>query len=456
MKKILLAVGNGELENFLTNTLNGEYEFVGLTVYREGILKHIETKAPDIVIIRESLPGTENFLDIIYKIKSKYSNTRIVFIAGKREEGDPFISSIVGYSVYDILYGEKIPVNDIVEMIRNPNTFADVKHLRPIADELTIKKKESKEEQGDSHGQRVEKPQEKSGEAKGDTKLIKAIDKIIRPPKPEVIKEEIEKIVLSNQKILTFIGSKSGVGSTTLAINTAFSLAMNGLKVLFIEVDDTFPAVNYWFNIGKIDKGIETAIAGVEDGNNFKLINSSIIKTVELQDECSEMQSVYKKYPKTLDFLLFSQEFIFLKEKKVNYEKLKDLYFFLLTQGGYDYLVIDSKPNIRRKDILNNIIYSNKIIFTLTQDISSIGYYLYLLEDLNKKMNIESKKQLVLNKYDKCKLSYSDIKAWVNTSNLIEIPNENEEFLNANYAGLPVVLGKNKELIKKISNIIKF
>ncbi|TCJ98286.1 UNVERIFIED_ORG: cellulose biosynthesis protein BcsQ [Anoxybacillus amylolyticus] len=130
MQKILLAIGFRQLEEYLKKQLK-EFLFVGETVYREGILRAIGQKKPDIVIIRETLEGSQDILSILYEIRAKYPKVRIVFLAGNRKPGDVLLSTVVSYGIYDVLYGDKIRAQDIIQIVRNPNEYVHVQHLQP-------------------------------------------------------------------------------------------------------------------------------------------------------------------------------------------------------------------------------------------------------------------------------------------------------------------------------------
>lgn len=142
MEKVLLAVGHRQVEDYINAKAKGEYTIVGTTVYREGVLKAIKENKPDVIVLFESLKGNENISEIIYEIRANYKNVRIIFGSNKREPGDVLLATIVGYGIYDILYGEKINANEIIRLIKDKNEFTDVFHLRPktTVDEKTNKK----------------------------------------------------------------------------------------------------------------------------------------------------------------------------------------------------------------------------------------------------------------------------------------------------------------------------
>ena len=138
MFKIYLAVAHKPLEDFLIKNklliekkIKDDVDFVGTAVYREGIIQGIKDYHPDVVIIREGIPGSLSLPDLVYQIKIISPTTRIIFIAGDRKPGDAFLATLVQYGVYDILIGTKVNVRDIVKRIVIPNKMADVIELMP-------------------------------------------------------------------------------------------------------------------------------------------------------------------------------------------------------------------------------------------------------------------------------------------------------------------------------------
>ncbi|MFY0516213.1 AAA family ATPase [Lysinibacillus sp. UGB7] len=131
MQRVAFAVGDRELEKYLQAKLKSECVFVGATVFREGVIRLVGQANANVLVLREVLDGKENILSIIYKLQMEYPHVRIIFLAGDREVGDEFLSTLVNYGVYDILYGKSILGPDIIELIRNPRQRRDVAHLQP-------------------------------------------------------------------------------------------------------------------------------------------------------------------------------------------------------------------------------------------------------------------------------------------------------------------------------------
>lgn len=530
MEKVLLAVGYRQLEEYLERQLRKEFQFVEPTVYREGIIRAVGQKNPDIIVIRETLQGNENILSIVYEIRKRYSKKRIIFIAGKREVGDALLASLVSMNVYDILYGEKVKAQDIIALIRKPNEYKDVQHLqpKPVFDDKTNKvlfeapdiheKEVIKEivkevyldnggdEFDDQYEVNTEKPsnvndldydeplhiikEEFDNEVEENPRTREVqeelLEKVIartKQVKKESVQEpdgsetkdrkerrgffsrfnsEEKEIQLSGkQKILTFMGAKYGVGNTSIAFNTALTLAQQKNKVLFMELEDRTPSVAYWYELGgeNVENGIDKALSGL-DQKKFHWVEESIIKTTDLKKTPSNFQRNYKKFPQTLDFMFFSNRYLtrqVLDNIHIEESVTKELYLHLLFQLEYDYIVLDVSPDIWNETTLNALTYCHKLYITMTQDVSTIGNALYVLNEVEKLgINVGKKKKFLVNKYEKADLNIKEIENWIGDKGILSVPCANREFINANYDGLPLLLSsKNSQIKQAFQRIVK-
>lgn len=481
--KILLAVGHRQLEEYLESQLSKEFEFVGATVYREGILRAVAQKLPDIVVTRETLNGTENIMSIVYSIRANYPDVRIIFIAGNREPGDELLATLVNYGVYDILYGSNIPAQKIVSLIRKPNTYSDVKHLQPVPlldeerNRVLFEAPEAKKEvevveitNNTNGGEKLEEEKEikinyeQTEDVKNDDEEDKGkfISKI-RLPKVDIVRQKKKEIQtfsgigsVASERIITFIGGKSGVGTTSTSINTAFLLAKKGYKVIYVEFNERYPAVSYWYELGLTSYGIDSCIEALNE-RKFGEIKKAIIRTKDLKKTPSSMQKIYKAFPDTLDFMFFSKEYLSGIKEKPKINNSKELFLHLMYQMGYDFVIIDVPSDIENEATQNGLIFSNRVFSVITQDVSSIGYHVFNINDLEKKgIEIVSKNVYVVNRYiPNSDFSLKDISEWIETDKLLTVPSCDKDFINANLEGLPVVLySKNPELISSINKIV--
>lgn len=133
LPKVFLAIGMKEMEEFLKKRLSKEFKFVGEAVYREAVVKNALQTNPDIIILRETLNGSTNVLDIVYEIRLQLPDARIIFLASDRKPGDTLLAELVGNGVYDFLTGNKLAVPDLIQLMREPNKFSDVAIYRPKA-----------------------------------------------------------------------------------------------------------------------------------------------------------------------------------------------------------------------------------------------------------------------------------------------------------------------------------
>jgi MinD-like ATPase involved in chromosome partitioning or flagellar assembly len=272
---------------------------------------------------------------------------------------------------------------------------------------------------------------------------------------------EQKMVATTKQKIITFMGSKSGVGNSSIAFNTALTMAQKGLKTIFVEFNDRTPAVSYWYELGLVDDGIDSALMALEE-QRFDKVEETIIKSVDLKRTDSIMQKNYRKFPNTLDFMFFSNKYVTREagdnlEKQVNLNLSKELFLYLLFQLDYDFVILDIPSDINHELSTNALIYSHKVFLTLTQDVSTIGYSIYKLNELSKRgINLDKKLYYIINKFEKADLSLKEIEDWIQTSNITTIPVDNKEFINANFLGLPVTLySKNSGLRTAFQKIEK-
>lgn len=141
MQKVLLAIGHQQVEKYIESSLENEFIFVATSTYREGILKNVEKNHPDVIILREGLKGKDNWSEIIYHIRQNHPHTRIIFVTGNREAGDEMLAMLVNLQIFDILANEKINANEIIRLVREPNSYQHVAHFQPkmYVDEKTKK-----------------------------------------------------------------------------------------------------------------------------------------------------------------------------------------------------------------------------------------------------------------------------------------------------------------------------
>lgn len=512
MEKIFLAIGHRELEEYLKAQLHTEYEFTDQVVYKEGIFKSIEQNIPDIVIIRETLPGKLNIMSIVYEIRNSFEDIRIIFLAGNRKPGDELLATLVNYGIFDILYGENILAKEIIDLIKERNTYNNIKHLQPVPTldesrntmlfEAPKPNKEvkiieiTKEVEGVQQEEYWEESDDEDDSYSNEEDYFEEenkYDDFIPEPQISNVEENIEEkskkkeakprfkfpeinlsksfkgisntqrqgqpLSSNKEKIVTFVGGKNGVGATSLAVNTAFLLAEENNKVIFVEFNEKYPSTSYWYETGLIDEGIDTFLTYLDE-KRYKELSKAIVKSKDLKKTQSDMQKSHKKFPNNIDFLSFSKEYLANGSKDNQLKDIKEMYMYLMYQLGYDFVILDVPADILNEATRSALLFSNYVFSVITQDVSSVGYHLFNLNRLNKEgINIQSKNTYIINRYVNSNFNESQIKKWIGVDKLLTIPDYNREFVDSNLVGVPVVISKgNPELrsnINKIKNIIQ-
>lgn len=509
MRKILLAVGHIQLEEYIEKTLSKEYIFVGKIVHKDSIVSTVAKHKPDILVVRETLPGTEDILSVVHELKIHHPKTRIVFLGGDRRVGDAFLSTLVSLGIYDLLYGANIKADEIIRLIRRENEFKDVAHLqmkpkfnektnevlfeapgasvieREVIKEVyigtpeiptpktehiphlekeineiseTVEEKEKTETKTEIQKPLIEKIQPEKTEKKEESGKKRSI---LLGRKDKLVKNDnIQVFPVNKQKIITFMGSKHGTGNSSIALNSAVKLAQKGFKTIFLEISEKGLTSGYLYQLGYLDDGIDSALAGLSEGDYTK-INSAIIKSSELKKRDPLIMDSHKKFPETLDFMFFSYKYIRKNEEMekiepINTILLKDLYLYLMFNLSYDFIVIDIHCDLSDEATKNALIYSNKIFATITQDISTIGEYVYVVDEIEKQgIEIKGKLCTIINKFEDADISSKEIEEWIESPGAITVPCLNKDFINANFVGVPMVMYSKNSALKNSFNQIE-
>ena len=207
---------------------------------------------------------------------------------------------------------------------------------------------------------------------------------------------------------IVFFNTKGGTGKTTICYNYGWYLAeKKGKKVLFMDLD---PQTNLVQAFGKesdnsktnLDNLIMDYLKGKDI--NFKDYVIKITDNIDLLPSSNNI-SLVEEY--LTDYLLnktLSEQKIY----KASYRNLiiKNIFEENISEGDYDYIVIDSQPNFSLLST-TSIIYARKVIVVIKPELFSfldINYLSRIIKNLERKYNIKIKiAGIVINAFEKRK-----------------------------------------------------
>ncbi len=230
-------------------------------------------------------------------------------------------------------------------------------------------------------------------------------------------------------KLITLMGVKGGVGTTTLAVHLAYSLAKRGKKVLLI---DHHPEL-----------GEATLHLGLEHHNYgfYELACNLSRMDAEL------LQGFALKHESGLE-VLASPEGIGMTPKTTP-EAVQQTLRFLLRM--YDYIVVDTHCGFDEQNlaILESSDEFNLIATPQLPSIRSTSRFLDYLLRLNYPT---SKSQVVLNRWSKrAPLSVENIEKALHRKISLIIPNSEQELAEAITTGIPVPVKSRSDFMQGIN-----
>lgn len=133
MKTILFAIGHKPTEDAIVKNLpQDEYNVIGIVTYKGSVLKQIEEKRPDIVLLRQNISGSEDILNLTYEIRTQFPSVRVIFLADGTDHSSKVLPALVSWGIYDIISGKTIKLLNIIEIITSPRTLKDMSKYKLV------------------------------------------------------------------------------------------------------------------------------------------------------------------------------------------------------------------------------------------------------------------------------------------------------------------------------------
>lgn len=207
---------------------------------------------------------------------------------------------------------------------------------------------------------------------------------------------------------VVFFNTKGGTGKTTMCYNYGWYLARErNKKVLFVDFD---PQINLVQAFGKVSDGsrinLDNLMLDYLKGKNINF-KDYVIKITDNIDLLASSNNISLVEEYLTDYLLNKT----LKEQKVykaSYRNMmiRNIFEESISDGDYDYIVIDSQPNFSLLST-TSIIYAQKIIVVIKPELFSlldINYLSKIIKNLEEKYDIKIRiAGIVVNAFEKRK-----------------------------------------------------
>lgn len=230
-------------------------------------------------------------------------------------------------------------------------------------------------------------------------------------------------------KLITLMGVKGGVGTTTLAVHLAYSLAKRGRKVLLIDHHPELGEVTLHLGLEQHNYGF------YELACNLNRMDAELLQGFALKHE-SGLE------------VLASPEGLGMTPKTTPEAVQQTLRFLLRV---YDYIVVDTHCGFDEQNlaILEASDEFNLIATPQLPAIRSTSRFLDYLLRLNYPM---SKSQIVLNRWSKrAPLSVDNIEKALHRKISLIIPSSDQELTEAIATGIPVTVKSRSDFMQGIN-----
>lgn len=435
MKKLLLATGQPQVDNVITNRIASEagYSVVGSVGYKKDLFNATLKYKPDLVIISKNLSGKEiTVLEAMLKIRTELPSVRILYLAGELDDNNKDkvneLATLVMSGVYDIIHEKVVTVSLLKELILYPRERDQVQYLLKHIKTNVLYENE-----------------------------VVSIEE-------EAVIEDVEEDGYKNVFLVSSI--KPGTGKTFVSSNLATCLAKFGVKnkdgkkpkVAIIEADLQNLSVGTILQIENEEKNLKTVM---------QQISTIIDKDGELIDDELKIKSVNEFIKTSFQQYKYAKNLYALVGSHLSMEEVESIqplhYVYLIEQilDDFDIIIIDTnsslahittypllrmsktafyvidldfnniRNNIRYQQTLKNIEVFDKIKYILNKDITEENRVL-TNRSLVEKLSFDA---------DSVEEQGFDIIA-----RIPELPIE--VFLNRLYEGKPVVLDDNDYTLK--------
>ncbi|PIH03301.1 ParA family protein [Clostridium combesii] len=235
-------------------------------------------------------------------------------------------------------------------------------------------------------------------------------------------------------KVISIFNQKGGVGKTTTSINLCSCLAMNGYKILNIDID---PQGNTTSGMGLDKNSLELSV--------YNVLTSDEISIKEAIKQ-SELISNFYILPSTMSLAGAEIELINkLDRERILLQKLKEI------ENDFDYIFIDCPPSLGLLTI-NALAASDSVLIPIQCEFYSlegVGQLVNTIELVQKSLNSNLEVEgVILSMYDirtrLCNEVAEEVKKYFNDKVYKTTIPRNVRLAEAPSFGLPIILYDSK------------
>jgi len=235
----------------------------------------------------------------------------------------------------------------------------------------------------------------------------------------------------TDRKIALFYSPKGGVGTTTIAVNTASQLTLKDKKVLLVDFA-VFGHVSIAFNLPQRSKGLVDVISYIEQGRKeeteLKEVIKGAIEPVSIQG-------------KRLDILCSASP---LKMSSLSLDQT-DLIMTALQQLDYDAIIIDTSTDLSERNV-SLMSFATDLFFIMTTDVAANWSMISSVDILRKLNRPKQNRYLIINAYhDSIGFPISEMESMLSMKVSTVIPYKYQQILG--YANRGIIIAE-KPLLK--------
>lgn len=137
--QIVFAIGYTDFEKQIIIELNNrteprKYLSVFSATHLDNILEKCIQLRPQILVIRDSMASPkQDFLGLIRQLRMSVTGLRIIVLTKQRQPGDPLMTGLMAFGIYDVLARDSFSAADIANLILNPRKIQDMAAYVPKA-----------------------------------------------------------------------------------------------------------------------------------------------------------------------------------------------------------------------------------------------------------------------------------------------------------------------------------